>query len=164
MTIAIVLSDMIVADSRLSNGIGTRPLTVGKIFRRRGGGLFVTTGDSRRTAHFEKAMVEGIDPEPLDQLEEESFDGALLKPDGSIVYFDASFAPFPIAEQWLAIGGPELVADSWMRHGPGATPKERALLAVARCIEVHNGCGYPIQVVPLKGKSYQVAGPWDIPS
>lgn len=163
MTIAIVLPDMIVADSRLSNGIGTRPLTVGKIFRRKGGGLFVTTGDSRRTSHFEKAMVTGREPEPLDESSGECFDGALLKPDGSIVYYDCSFSAFPISEGWLAIGGPELVADSWMRHGEGETPKDRALLAVSRCIEVHNGCGYPIQVVPLKGKGYQVAGPWDAP-
>lgn len=157
MTIAIVLPTMIVADSRLSLGVGTRPLTVGKIFHRKGGGLFVTTGDSRRTSHFERAMVRGREPEPLEELEGESFDGALLRPDGTIVYYDVSFAPFPVAEPWISLGGPELVADSWMRHG--ADP----ILAVARCIEIHDGCGYPIQVMPLKGKGYQVAGEWDLP-
>lgn len=157
MTIAIVTPTMIVADSRLSNGIGTRPLTVGKVFPRKGGGLFVTTGDSRRTAHFEKAMIAGKDPEPLEVLEDEDFDAALLKADGTIVYYDSNFSPFPVAERWLSIGGPELVADSWMQHGADA------ILAVARCIEVHNGCGYPIQVVPLKGKAYQIAGAWELP-
>lgn len=157
MTIAIVLPDRIVADSRLSGGIGERPLTVGKIFRRKGGGLFVTTGDSHRTAAFELAMSAGKDPGVLTE-EGEGFDGALLRPDGSIVYYDASFARFPIAENWLALGGPELVANSWMAHLPGELA-ERAVVAVARCIEVHDGCGYPIQVVPLTGKPYQIEGP-----
>lgn len=157
MTIAIVSSEMIVADSRLCGGIGERPLTVGKIFHRKGGGIFTTTGDSRRTAHFEKAMSAGKEPEPLEVQEDESFDGVLLKPDGKIVYFDLNFAAFPVSEKWIAVGGPELVASSWMMNN--ATP----IQAVARCIEVHNGCGYPIQVVPLKGKPYQIAGPWEVP-
>lgn len=157
MTIAIVLPDRIIADSRLSGGVGERPLTVGKVFRRKGGGLFVTTGDSHRTAAFERAMSAGQAPAVL-QEDGEGFDGAVLQPDGRIVYYDASFAPFPIAETWLALGGPELVANSWMAHLPGEL-SERAVLAVARCIEVHDGCGYPIQVVPLKGKPYQIEGP-----
>lgn len=157
MTIAIVLADMIVADSRLCGGIGERPLTVGKIFHRKGGGIFTTTGDSRRTAHFEKAMVAGKDPEPLDVSDDESFNAALLKPDGSIIYYDLNFAAFPVSEKWVSMGGPELVADSWMMNGASA------IQAVARCIEVHTGCGYPIQVVPLKGKPYQIAGPWEVP-
>lgn len=156
MSIGIVLPDRIVADSRLSSGVGTRPLTVGKIFHRKGGGLFVTTGDSRRTAHFERAMTQGKEPELLEELDGESFDGALLKADGTIVYYDSSFSPFPVSEKWLSVGGPELVADSWMMHCGDP------VLAVAKCIEVHNGCGWPIQVVPLKGKPYQIAGPWEL--
>ena len=80
MTIAIVVADMIVADSRLCGAIGQRPLTVGKIFHRKGGGIFTTAGDSRRTAHFEKAFSVGKDPDPLEVQDDESFDAALLKP------------------------------------------------------------------------------------
>lgn len=161
MTVAIVLPDRIVADSRLTGGVGEIPLTVGKVFKRKGGGIFATAGDSYRTAAFERALSAGLEPTVATE-EGEGFSGALLKPDGSMLYYDASFAPFPIAKQWLCIGGPELVAESWMLHLPGSLA-ERALVAVARCIEVHNGCGYPIQVVPLKGKPYQIEGPWAVP-
>ena len=91
MTVAIVLPDRIVSDSRL---YGDPHHTVGKIFRAPDGSLFVTAGDSRLTALFEKALKQGSEPEPPDARDDEEFDGAILRPDGRIVVYDKNFSGF----------------------------------------------------------------------
>ena len=146
MTIIVATRDRVVADSRLSYKDGSGlPVTIGKVFKRKGGGLFATAGDCRRTYHFEKAMRRGKDPEGLDCLEDESCDAVLLLPDGTLIMYDTDYCPTPIAEPWAVIGGPVQVAESWLMHG--ATPED----AIARCIQVDFGCGFPIQVARLDG-------------
>lgn len=146
MTIIVATRDRVVADSRLSYTDGTGlPVTIGKVFKRRGGGLFATAGDCRRTYHFEKAMRRGRDPQSLDCLEDEECDAVVLMPDGTLVTYDTDFCPAPIAEPWCVIGGPVQVAQSWLLHD--ASPE----VAIARCIEVDQGCGYPIQIAHLDG-------------
>lgn len=141
MTVAIILPDRIVSDSRL---YGDPHHTVGKIFRSLDGGLFVTAGDSRLTSLFERAMKEGRQPDPPDARDDEEFDGAVLRPDGRIVVYDRNFSGFLISESWTAIGSGTDVARSWVIHG--ATPE----VAIERVIEVRGDCGPPVVTVLLR--------------
>ena len=146
MTIGIATRKFVAADSRLSFGTTDAPLTVGKIFTRRGGGLFVTAGDSRRTRHFEVAMKSGKEPKELEILEDESFEAAVLMPDSELIVYDTNFAPFPVGEDCIVIGSGCTVARSWMLNGADE------ITAIRRCIEVDTGCGYPIVVAYLNGR------------
>jgi hypothetical protein len=145
MTIIVATRDFIAADSRLSFGDDDASLTVGKIFKRRGGGLFATAGDSRLTNAFEEAMKAGRRPKPLEVLEDECFEAVLLTPQRELICYDVNFAPFPFGEAWLALGGPRQVARSWLMNG--ADP----VGAIRRCIEVDRGCGFPILIAHLDG-------------
>lgn len=145
MTIIVATREFIAADSRLSIE-GGETATIGKIFKRRGGGLFATAGDSRRTHHFEKAMKKGREPDELDLLENEDFDAILLLPDRSLVRFDTNFAPFPVGESWVAVGAPSQVVRSWIIN------RADPVTALRRAIEVDSGCGYPITIAYLSGR------------
>lgn len=147
MTVALVMRDRILADSRLSDE--NQDLTVGKIFRRRDGGLIVSAGDSKLTHPFETAMARGRVPAPID-YDEELFDGVLLTKAREIVVYDRNFAPFKVSEPWVAIGSGYNVVRSWLKNG--ADP----VTAVRRAIEVDKECGYPIQIVHLNGKTETV--------
>lgn len=140
MTVAIILPDRIVSDSRL---YGDPHHTVGKIFRAPDGSLFVTAGDSRLTALFEKAVKGGCEPDPPDPREDEEFDGAILRPDGRIVLYDKNFSGFLISESWACIGSGTDVARSWFKHGATAE------VAIERVIEVRGDCGPPVVTVLL---------------
>lgn len=154
MTIIVATREFIAADSLLgSTDAGDSTLTVVKVMRRRGGGLFATCGDSRRTHHFEKAVCGGREPAPLDLLEDEDFAAVLLMPDKGLVYFDTNFAPFPFGEDWLAIGCAQQLARSWMKHGEAQNLRDRAVTAIARSIEEDKRCGFPILVSRLDGAS-----------
>lgn len=143
MTVALILPDRIVSDSRLS---GDTDHTVGKIFRTPRGDLYVTAGDSRLTSLFERSLNAGLDPHPVDPRDDESFEAALLKKDGRIVVYDTYFSSFLIGETWTAIGSGADVARSWYMNG--ATPEE----AVQRVCEVRTDCGPPVVTVFLKEK------------
>lgn len=143
LTVAIILPDRIVSDSKLS---GDTDHTVGKIFRTPDGSLFVTAGDSRLTSLFEKAMKSGNEPEVIDPKDDEGFEAALLKSDGRIVIYDVNFAGFLIGETWTAIGSGADVARSWYMNG--ASPED----AVAKACQVRNDCGPPVITVMLKEK------------
>lgn len=147
MTIIVATRDFIAADSKLSRTGGGSSLTVGKIFRRKGGGLFATAGDCRRTYHFEKSMRRAREPEPLECLEDEDFEAVVLLPDKRLIFYDSDYSPAPVAEESVAIGGPVQVVRSWMLHD---TPP---ILALQRAIEVDSGCGYPITVAYLDGRT-----------
>lgn len=147
MTVALILRDRILADSRLNDE--NQPLTVGKIFKRKGGGLFVTAGDSRLTYSFERAMCRGKEPVAVDyedDEDDEEFDGALLTKDRAIVVYDKNFAPFLVSEPWVALGSAYDVVRSWMLHD--ADPVD----AMRRAIEVDRQCGFPIVVAHLDGR------------
>lgn len=144
MTIIIATREFIATDSRLVDD--NNPLTVGKIFKKRGGGLFATAGDSRRTHAFEKALKSGKAPPDLEILEDENFEAVLLTPKGELHVFDSNFAGFQVAEPWVVCGSGHLVAKSWMINGADV------VTAIRRVIQVDKNCGYPIVVVPLKGK------------
>lgn len=140
MTVALILPDRIVSDSRL---VWTRNHTIGKIFRRPDGALFVTAGTSRHTYSFEKAMLAGVEPEALEELEGEEFVAAVLQPDGRIVLYDENFTPSTVGEPWTAIGSGEDVARSWYKHGH---PPE---VCLERVFEVRDDCGPPVVTVML---------------
>lgn len=145
MTVALVLPDRIVSDSRMP---GPPHFTVGKIFRHPCGGLFVTAGNTRLTYPFEKAMQAGKDPEPMEMLEDESFEAALLLPDSRIVLYDDNFTPAYISEPWTTIGSGGEIARSWytnrMRYG--LAPED----CLERVFEVRDDCGPPIVTVTLE--------------
>lgn len=143
MTVALILPDRIVSDSRLS---GDTNHTVGKIFRTPDGGLYVTAGDSRLTSIFERFMKAGNDPGPIEPRDDESFEAALLKKDGRIVVYDSYFSSFLIGETWTAIGSGADVARSWYMNG--ASPED----AIQRVCEVRTDCGPPVVTVFLKEK------------
>jgi hypothetical protein len=140
MTVALVLPDRIVTDSRLVWGFNH---TIGKIFRRPDGALFVTAGTSRHTYAFEKAMNRGQEPEPIEELEDEAFEGAVLQVDGRIVLYDEHFAPSLIGESWASIGSGSDVARSWFKHG------HEPELCIERVFEVRDDCGPPVVTVML---------------
>lgn len=144
MTVALILPDRIVSDSRLS--FGDTNHTVGKIFRTLDGGLYVTAGDSRLTSTFERFMKAGTDPGSIDAKDDEAFEAALLKPDGRIVIYDTYFSSFLIGDSWTAIGSGSDVARSWYMNG--ASPEE----AIKKVCEVRNDCGLPTVTVFLKEK------------
>lgn len=148
MTVALVLRDRILADSRVNDE--NQPLTVGKIFKRRDGSLFVTAGDSRLTYPFERALIKGKQPEPVDSEDDEGFDGVLLTKKKEIIVYDKNFAPFPVSEPWVAIGSGYNVVRSWLKNG--ADP----ITAMRRAIQVDKDCGYPIQIAFLNGKTQTV--------
>lgn len=153
MTVALILPDRIVSDSRL---VWTKDHTVGKIFRRPDGALFTTAGSSRHTYAFEKAMLAGEEPEYLELLDDEEFQAAVLLPNGTIVVYDENFTPSTVGEPWTAIGSGEDVARSWYMHGH---PPE---LCLERVFEVRTDCGGPVVTVMLhesntvrRGKSHR---------
>lgn len=141
MTVALILPDRIVSDSRLNWGESHH--TVGKIFRRPDGALFVTAGDSRLTYPFEQAMLTGEEPEQMDVKDTESFEGVLLRVDGKIITYDENFAPSLISETWTAIGSGGDVARSWYKHGHAPA------LCIERVFEVRADCGPPVVTVML---------------
>ena len=143
LTVAIILPDRIVSDSKLS---GDTSHTVGKIFRTPDGGLFVTAGDSRLTAIFERQMRDGKQPDPIDIRDDEGFEAAYLKPNGQIVIYDSYFSSFLIGETWTAIGSGSDVARSWYMNGASAED------AISKACEVRSDCGLPIITVLLKEK------------
>jgi len=144
MTVALVLPDRIITDSRLVWG---RNHTVGKIFRCPNGSLFVTAGSGRLTYSFEKAMTAGEEPEGREVNEGEEFEGALLRPDGAIVLYDEDFTPSKVSESWATIGSGGDVARSWFMHRDEyhLTAEE----CVARVFEVRDDCGPPVVTVML---------------
>lgn len=144
MTIIVATREFIAADSRLTDGEKT--VTVGKIFKRKGGGLFASAGDSRRTHHFDHALRDGKEPSALEVLENEDFEAVLLKADKSLVFYDSNFASFPVGENTLTLGCAAKVARSWLLNG--ADP----ITAIRRAIEVDPGCGWPITVAYLDGR------------
>lgn len=143
MTVAIILPDRIVSDSKLSGDVDH---TVGKIFRTPRGDLYVTAGDSRLTSLFERSLNAGMEPSPVDPRDDEAFEAALLKKDGRIVVYDTYFSGFLIGEEWTTIGSGADVARSWYMNG--ASPEE----AIKRACEVRNDCGPPVVTVFLKEK------------
>jgi len=143
LTVAIILPDRIVSDSRLS---GNTDHTVGKIFRGPDGSLFVTAGDSRLTSVFERIVKSGKEPEIIDPKDSEDFEAALLKTDGRIVIYDVNFASFLIGETWTAIGSGADVARSWYMNGASAEE------AISKVFEVRTDCGPPVVTVMLKEK------------
>ena len=143
LTVAIILPDRIVSDSKLYLDASH---TVGKIFRNPDGSLFVTAGDSRLTSMFEKAMKSGKEPEVIDPKDGEGFEAALLKTDGRIVIYDVNFAGFLIGESWAAIGSGSDVARSWYLNGASAEE------AIAKVFQVREDCGPPVITVMLKEK------------
>lgn len=147
MTICFANREFIATDSRLSFEPGSaKPLTVGKIFKRKGGGIFTTAGDCRRTSHLERALSRGCRPDPLEVLEGEDSDGLLLMPGGELIFFDTDFGSFPVGDEYVVIGAPVAVVESWLLHG--ADP----ITAIKRAIEVDPSCGYPIQVAYPDGR------------
>lgn len=144
MTVALVLPDRIVSDSRMP---GPPHMTVGKIFRHPCGGLFVTAGNTRLTYQFEKAMQAGGDPEPMEVLEDEEFEAILLLPDARIVTYDENFTPAFIGESWATIGSGGELARSWWMHAKQyqLTPED----CIDRVFEVRDDCGPPVVTVML---------------
>lgn len=148
MTVALILKDRIVSDSRLN--WGDTHHTVGKIFRRKDGALFTTAGDSRLTYSFERQMMAGDSPEPPEFREnaDEEFEGVVLLPNGQIVTYDENFSPSNIAEDFTAIGSGGDVARSWLLAG--LDPEK----CIEKVFEVRNDCGPPVVTVMLRdGKS-----------
>lgn len=143
LTVAIILPDRIVSDSKLS---GDTDHTVGKIFRGPDGSLFVTAGDSRLTSIFERTIKSGKEPEIIDPKDGEDFEAALLKTDGRIVIYDVNFAGFLIGETWTAIGSGADVARSWYMNGHSAED------AISKTFDVRTDCGPPVVTVMLKEK------------
>lgn len=145
MTTIVGTRTAVYADSLIT--IGGESFNAKKIFKTRSGIIYASAGDSRLTDAFEaqmKAGAETIVKPGKDGEKEESFEGIVLHPDGTLIYYDDNFAPMFVMGDFICAGSGGMVARSWMLEG--APPD----VAIEKASKVDNATGGPVQCIAIK--------------